>query len=182
MIKNLKLNLPAGEAGIKNYSRGFTLVEIIIVLGITISLFVVLGGVMTSSFRLKNKGDLRESVQNEAQVIMNELKKNIFEADLNLINCDVSPKPSLSFVTKNGGNTILICDKNSFRIASVSAESGLFNLSKTGIMAQNCQDFVSCDIDSNQKVTKVYFNIDIGGTNEVGNNQFWKFSNQVVPR
>jgi len=162
--------------------QGFTLIEIVVVLGITISLFVIVGGVMTSSFRLKSNGETAENVQNESQIIMGELKKNILDADPNLINCTAGVGNSISFASKNGGNTTLYCDANLAKIASISAQSGTFYLNKDNLPVANCDNFVSCDFDGGQNVTNVNFNLQIGATTESGNNQFWSFESKVVPR
>lgn len=175
MIKNYKFK-------IKNYSLGFTLIEIMVVLGITVSLFVIVGGIITSSFRLKKGSDVAESVQNEAQVIMNELKKNIFDANISLIYCSSGVGTSISFETKSGGNTILVCNSALARVASVSAQSGTFYLNNDKVTVIDCGNFVSCEMDSSLRVTNVNFNLKIGFTNESGNSQFFNFASKVVPR
>lgn len=158
--------VPAGR-------QGFTLIEIVVVMGITLSLMVAIGGVMTSSFRLKNSSDILENVQNESQVILNELKKNIFDSNVDTILCSSSVGSSISFETKNGGNTTLKCDLEVSKVASVSAESGTYWLNNDNMPVQNCNNFVMCDYDSDQNVTNVTFNVKIDN---------YDFTSKVVPR
>jgi len=153
-----------------------------VVLGITISLFVIVGGIMTSSFRLKTGSDVAESVSGQSQIILDELKKNIFDANTSMIYCPTDVGSSISFDTKSGGNTILACDLALAKVSSVSAESGTFYLNNNKVTITDCNNFVSCETDSSLRVTNVNFNLKIGATDESGNSQFWNFASKVVPR
>lgn len=167
---------------LKVMSKGFTLIEIVVVLGITISLFVIVTGVITSSFRLKAGSEVTEIVQDESQIIMDELKKNIFDANTSLISCSNQVGSSISFDTKSGGRTTLICDMTLAKIASVSVQSGTFYLNKDKVTITNCNNFVSCEINSSLQVTNIMFNLKIGVTNESGISQYWDFASKIVPR
>lgn len=165
---------------LKKNSLGFTLIEVMVVVGIMVVLMVSVGGIMTSSFKAKNSGENMETVSSESQVIMMELKKNIFDADINTIVCPGGVGTSISFTTKSGGATSLLCNDITSKVSSDSAESGIYSLSKSGITVSNCENFVSCQT-SNGKVTSVNFNLKIGITGGQID-QFWDFGAKVAVR
>ena len=165
---------------IKN-NFGFTLIEMVVVLGISVILMTAVGGVMTSSFRAKNSTMVRETVQNEAQLVMDQLKKNIFDAKTNIDDffCPIGVGTSISFNTKNDGLTKLACYEG-IKIASSSA-NGNFQLTNNGVSIRNCDKFVICQKNSDLKVIRVDFNLDMGITGVTGD-QFWTFVSQVTMR
>jgi len=163
-------------------NSGFTLIEILVVLGISVVLITVVGGVMSSSFRVKNNTETLEKVSNEAQVLMSQLKKNVLDADNENVYCPLSIGDSISFITKSQGTTTLFCDETTNKVASISAQSGNYSLTSNGISVQNCNNFVTCQINSVSKVISVDFNINIGITGGVTGDQFWQFLNKVTLR
>ena len=163
-------------------NSGFTLIEILVVLGISVILITVVGGVMNSSFRAKINTESLELVSSEAQVVMSQLKKNILDADTENIFCPLAIGSSISFMTKSSGMTTLFCDQITNKIASISAQSGSFRLTNNGISVQNCNNFVTCQTNSVAEVISVDFNINIGVTGGALGNQFWQFLNKVTLR
>lgn len=161
--------------------NGFTLIEVLVVLSISLLVLVSVGGVMTTSFKAKNNSEISGTVQAESQTILAELKKNILDADVSSFICPVGVGPSLSFTTKSGGTTSLWCDGTGVKVASVSAQNGTFRLSNNGVSVRNCNNFVSCTLNSGQDVSRVDFSLDIGITGGTGD-QFWTFVSKVVPR
>jgi len=170
--------MPAGR-------QGFTLIEVLVILGISAMLLVSVGGVMTSSFKAKNSSEISEDIQNQAQEIMTLLKKNVLDADVDGFTCPATAGSSISFKTKSGGQTTLQCDEGLGKIASVSAVSGIvtgsFNLINNGVSVRNCSGFVTCVL-VDQKVATVNFSLDIGITGGSSGNKFWTFVSKVVPR
>lgn len=160
---------------------GFTLIEMVVVLGISVILMTAVGGIMTSSFRAKNSSMASETVQNEANIVMLQLKKNIFDAGINVDDffCPTEVGTSISFNTKSDGKTYLACYEGN-KIASSSA-NGSFSLTNNGVSVRNCADFVTCQKNSDLKVIRVDFNLDIGITGGTGD-QFWSFVSKVAVR
>ena len=152
--------------------NGFTLIEILVVMGITITLMLVVGGVMTTSFKAKNDTDSLVIITTESQVVISKLKQNIFDAQINTITCPIGVGDSLSFVTKSGGNTSLVCDTVNSKIASISASNGAFRLSSDKVVVSNCENFVSCSSDG-EIVTNIDFKFKIDDT---------EFVTGIVPR
>ena len=162
-------------------TKGFTIIEIVVAVGITIVLMLAVGNVMTSAFKAKSGGEQISSVSAQSQIVMTKLKENIFDADINSISCPVGVGESISFNTKTGGKTTLVCNPLSARIASISAQSGTFWLTNNDVAIQNCGSFVSCMSDG-QKITSVDFNLVVGVTSATGIGETWSFVSKVVPR
>ncbi len=74
------------------------------------------------------------------------------------------------------------CDNVTAKVASVSAVSGSYQLTNSGVSVQNCANFVTCVTDNSQRVVGVNFNLDIGLTGGSMGSQFWTFVSKVVLR
>lgn len=134
----------------------FTLIEILVVVGILTVLVVSVGGIMGMTFKAKNTSEGNELLSSKAAYVLTELKRNILNANVNQITCSGadSDTVSVSFKTKDNETTILSCFPP--QIASASAKNGTFNLLDSGVIADDCTDFVKCNIE-NEKVKSVEF-------------------------
>lgn len=161
--------------------RGFTLIEMIVVLGISVILMTVVGGVMTSSFKANSSTQAAETVQNQAKKVMDLLKKNIFEAGTGIDDffCPTGVGTSISFYTQERKLINLACYEG-VKIASESA-NGNFRLTNNEVSVRYCNNFVTCQKNSELKVTRVDFNLDMGITGGTGD-QFWTFVSKVAVR
>jgi hypothetical protein len=135
------------------------------------------------SFKAKNTTESNESMSSKAVYILGELKKNIFDAQMGEINCpDVNTNigNSISFVTKNGGMTTLLCD-DAGQIASQSA-NGNYNYLDNNVRALNCQNFVWCNLSADSEIMSIGFSLNLvaGESGGVGNTGI--FYGIVVPR
>jgi prepilin-type N-terminal cleavage/methylation domain-containing protein len=145
--------------------KGFTLIEILVVIVIIGMLMISTGGILTSSFKAKNKTETQRVVQNQAMTVMEELKKNVLDANTSAINCP-DDHPSISFETKSGGTTTLICDEASDQISSISAEHGEFQLLPAGFIVTGCSEFASCDLSADSEAVSINFNFGLWMANE----------------
>jgi prepilin-type N-terminal cleavage/methylation domain-containing protein len=123
---------------------GFTLIEIIVVVGVLTVLIVSVSGIMGMTFKAKNTSDGNELLSAKAVMVLTELKRNVLNADVNRINCPSGVGTSISFVARDNVETSLKC--LTAQIASVSAKNGTFYLLDNGIITNNCSDFVRCNI------------------------------------
>ncbi|MFA7300927.1 MAG: prepilin-type N-terminal cleavage/methylation domain-containing protein [Candidatus Shapirobacteria bacterium] len=163
-------------------NKGFTLIEIVVVIGISIVLITVVSELMLSSFKVKNSTAVLETISTEASIALVKLKDNVFDASIDSFICPVGTGTSISFFTKGGGQTTLLCDVVTGKIASVSAESGSFSLTSNGVKASSCDKFVSCTTNSSNAVIDINFNLNIGLTDGQSIGQTWTFVNKVVVR
>lgn len=140
---------------------GFTLIEILVVVGVLTVLVVSVGGIMGMTFKAKNSSEGNELLSAKAAYVLTELKRNILNADANRINC-LAGGTSISFTAKDGTLTTLSCLVSPTpQIASVSAENGTFNLLDNGIKTNGCTNFVKCNVDVSGKVKSVEFELKI---------------------
>jgi prepilin-type N-terminal cleavage/methylation domain-containing protein len=163
-------------------NKGFTLIETLVAVAVLGMLMVSLGGIMTMSFKAKSSTGNNEMLSSNAVFVLGELKKNILDAQVGQITCpDINSGigNSISFMTKSGGRTTLLCDAATGQIASASAD-GTYNYLDSGVGAKNCQNFVWCNL-ANGEVLSVGFtlNLAVGGSS-VGNTGI--FYGEVVPR
>lgn len=138
----------------------FTLIEILVVVGVLAVLVVSVGGIMGMTFKAKNNSEGNELLSSKAVYVLTELKRNILNADANRINCPVGVGTSISFIAKDNIFTTLSCNSPTSQIASESANNGIFNLLDNGIMTNGCDNFVKCNIE-NEKVKSVEFELKI---------------------
>lgn len=161
--------------------KAFTLIEILVTVGIIGVTMVIVGTVMSNSFKAKRTSEDLEALSSKSVFINSELKRNILDANYLEIYCpEGGVGSSLSFETKSGGVTSLLCDSSNGEIASASA-NGRFPLTSEGVYAFNCDNFVSC-IMSNDQVVSVGFSLALGvsGNEAVGSTGY--FQSVVAPR
>jgi len=142
----------------KNNKLAFTLVEILVAVGILTVIMTIVGGIMGMSFKAKNTSDGNELLSSKAVFVLGELKRNVLNAKyINPSDCPLGIGRSLAFETRDGKKTTLRCRYS--QIASESA-NGNFYFLDLGTTALNCSNFVECNI-SNGKVTSVNFNLNL---------------------
>ena len=151
-------------------------------LGVIITSIV---GIMTMSFKAKESTGNNELMSSKAVFILGELKKNILDAQVGQITCPdstIGVGNSISFATKSGGTTTLLCDSNLGEIASASANGTYNYLSDKSVTVKNCQDFVWCNLSSDSEILSVGFslNLSVGGSSGIGTTGI--FYGEVTPR
>lgn len=159
----------------------FTLIETLIAVGILAILLVTVGGIMLMSFKGKRVTESNEKMSSRAVFILGELKKNILNAETGKIICPTDVGTSISFVTKDGGSTTLLCDEANGQVASQSA-SGNYNYLDSSVRALKCNDFVWCNLSTNSEILSVGFslNLAVGDSGDIGNTGV--FYQLVTPR
>ncbi len=144
-------------------SFGFTLIEIVVVVGIIAVIMASISGVLLGSFRAKNRVNYSDLVEEEGSWIINELRKNVLNASASSVSCGDT---GVSFENvKNEGSQIteLICDRETNKIASSSAHSA--DLSSERVMVSGCDTFVSCDTLPSSTVWRVNFDFNVSAGN-----------------
>jgi len=159
----------------------FTLIEILVVVGVLTVLVVSVGGIMGMTFKAKNTSEGNELLSSKAVYVLNELKRNILNAKPDKFTCiNGEGATSISFETKDGGSTTLSCILDDKQIASSSANGTFEYLEENFIV--NCANFVRCT-KVGTKVTKVEFKLNIGiSTNVPGAGTTGVYYGVAVPR
>jgi len=156
---------------IKATNLGFTLIEIMVVLGITGLLAVTVGNVMGGMFKAKNQSDEATRLDQSGSYVLAEIRKNVMSAIGTGMSC---PSPigtggtGVTFANVRDGNVISIICQEGDRIASSSAVNGTNNLVLGEVRVTGCNNFISCDTSpqSSLRIEKVNFdfNLEVGTT------------------
>ena len=162
--------------------KAFTLIELLVTIGVMGVVFLSVGSIMMNSFKVQKSTQINETVSAKAVYVLGELKRNILDARVETIDCTPHPgSNSISFQTKSGGTTSLLCDEARGQVASQSAHS-VYDFLTEGVTVHNCQTFVSCELGTDGQVMLVNFNLGLGMTS--GNTVLgpWNFQSVVTPR
>lgn len=139
--------------------KGFTLVEILVVVGSMMFIMTSIGGIMFGIFTSKSKNQAISKINQNGSWILSELKKNILNANSNgyngsdsNFNCPVGVFGNSVTITniKNGEKTTISClnTVDGYKIASVSAKSvgtTVFLFQKNNdLQITDCSKFVTC--------------------------------------
>lgn len=160
----------------------FTLVEILVVVGVLTVLVVSVGGIMGTTFKAKNTSEGNELLSSKAVYVLNELKRNILEANPREFTCSSGVGATgISFMTKDNATMSLICHDTADRIYMTSTESGVYDYLEDDFLAW-CNGFVKCTkVDT--KVTNVEFKLNIGiSANVAGAGSTGVYYGVAVPR
>ncbi len=143
---------------------GFTLVEIVVVLGVTAVVIVSMVGIMVQSFRAKSRLSWSDEIEAGGTWLIDKLRNGILDAGGETLNCSPVESDNYSYVSLKGGGetTTVMCDDSAGnnQIASNSA-----NLLKSNLRVSDCSTFVSCDtlavVGGGYRVTKVNLSFDL---------------------
>lgn len=147
-------------------TKGFTLIEILVVIGSLMLIISSIGGVIFGIFRSSNKNESISKINQNGNWIIDELKKNILNASSSVFICPADSDGGNSITVtsvKDGETTEIAClnDSSGYTIASISAKRNetiyLFQNNKDLLM-DNCNNFVSCSFFDTSQLSKVSFN------------------------
>ena len=158
-------------------ARGFSLIEIVVVVG-SFSMIVV--GVISTillTFRSQNKVKTNNKTSENAQIVLTELRRNIFNSDSTLINCGaLGVGSSVTLRNRNNlGVTSIVCGGN-----NIASNSAILNSKE--VVVYNCQNFAKCITKpGSSEVASVEFNFGLRAiTGGVGSSEV--FSTTVTTR
>ena len=99
--------------------KGFTLIEILIVVAVVMVIMVSISGIMSGVFTSQNKNKAGDKITQNGSWILNELKKNILSADSSGQKFVCTDNSILITSIKDGDTTTISCVDNG-NIASQS--------------------------------------------------------------
>jgi type II secretory pathway pseudopilin PulG len=155
---------------------GFTLIEILVVVGVVMVVMISISGVMSGVFNSQNKGEAMDKINQNGSWILNELKKNVLNANSSGENgedsednfyCSETKDKIVIRSVKDGEKTTISCfsDAGGYKIASVSGtEVGttVFLFQKNNdLILSNCDNFVTCSTLPSLQLSNVKFNFDL---------------------
>ncbi len=152
--------------------QGFTLIDVMVSVGIVSLLIVVITSILMDTFKAKTRVSIADTVERNGSFALSEIRRNIINSVTDSVLCPVGV--GRSWVTVSGWDgvqTQLICNEG-VAIASSSA-NGLFNLTDDNVRVTDCANFVTCTLDASSEVTQV--NIGFGlesGVEEAGKESY----------
>ncbi len=125
-------------------SSGFSLIEIVVVVGSFGIIIIAVISTILLTFRSQNKVRSNNKLNENGTNIMAELRRNIYNSDSKNINCGAGGT-SVTIVNRSDKRvTNLVCFDG--KIASVSAvPSTTVYLNSDEVVVISCQDFVLCN-------------------------------------
>lgn len=127
--------------------RGFTLIELVIVVGVLGVIMAATSSVLINAFKANSRVKLTDKLSQDGNWALTELRKNIFGAKGTTITCVGSSAVSFENA-QNGVGTTIFCDAENNKIASQSAnrEPQNIDLINGGSeMPVDCGSFASCN-------------------------------------
>lgn len=149
----------------KNKKFGFTLIEILVVVGVTMLIMASIAGIMSVVFNSQNKNKSDDKISQNGQWVLNELKKNVLNAandgSENQFICPVGVGASITITSvKDGDKTTISCEGN--KIASISATGRtIYLLNNQDLKIGDCNTFVSCSTLPSLQLSGVSFNFSL---------------------
>ncbi|MBP6989797.1 hypothetical protein KBB48_03435 [Candidatus Shapirobacteria bacterium] len=162
----------------------FTLIEIVVMVGILGLIMGMLSLSLGFSFKLKDSTGSMEAVTTKGNFVMGELKKNVLDAKAETISCGTTNVWStyVAFDTRNGGNTRLSCGGSTgAQIASQSANGTFILVQDSNVSLLNC-GLVKCNY-LGQNLQSLTFSFTLQGSNaNLGTQVTASFSQTFSPR
>lgn len=159
--------------------KGFTLIEIMVVLAITGLIMASVMAILGGSFRVNNRNKWLGKIEENGGFALAEIRRNILDAN-RILPCGVGS--SVSFNNMDDGNlTTIVCEDG--KIASVSANT--IDLTASDVTVSDCSTFVTCDTLSSSTVSNVNFSFTLGAGISGGEPQDYvikKFESKVSVR
>ena len=143
--------------------NGFTLIEIVVSIGIISLIILATTGILMNIFKAKTRVNIADVVEKNGSFALTEIRRNIINSLTRSIVCSES---SLTMLGQDGQSTQIICNEGGV-IASSSA-NGVVSLTDDDVTVTGCAGFVSC-ITPLTEVSKV--NVGFGlesGVEEAG--------------
>ena len=147
--------------------NGFTLIEIMVSIGVISLIILVITGVLMNTFKAKTRVNIADIVERNGSFALSEIRRNIINSPVQSIVCPSGLGSSLTMAGQDGQITQIICNEDG-AIASSSA-NGVVNLTDDDVRVTGCSGFVSCSTGSSTEVSKVSISFGLeSGVEEAG--------------
>ena len=142
---------------------GFSLIEIVVVVGSFGMIIVAVISTILLTFRSQNKINSNNKLNDNGVNILMELKRTIFNGDSTNIICGVGGTSVIVVNRNDKSETILSCADG---VISASVLATKVNLNSDEVSVVSCQDFVTCvnKVGSSEVVGVVNFKFGLGTT------------------
>jgi len=147
--------------------KGFTLIEIVVIVGVLSLIMISLTSILSGVFNSQSKNKSNDNIDQQGNWVIEEIKKNLLNSSGVGFTCPVGIGQSINFQNiKDGNRTILGCltSGGNYSIASSSANSANLFTNNGSLQLTNCNEFISCEILPSGEVSgvTVKFNLNTG--------------------
>lgn len=146
--------------------RGFTLIELVVVVGVLGVVMAATSSVLINAFKANSRVKLTDRLSQDGNWALMELRKNIFSAKGTTITCDLGSSAVSFENAQDGVGTTIFCDAENNKIASQSANR-LINIDLINGGSEvtvDCGSFAGCTGSPTSSVT-FKFDLSIGNSN-----------------
>lgn len=144
--------------------RGFTLIEVLIVIAIGAVLMISLTGIVGGSLRTKTRIFLGDRLETNGKWILGEMRRQIINVPASRIDCPtVGSGSSMAVTDANNVKTVFYCFESS-KISSESAMGVVDLIDSSQVRVSSCSSFVSCDTVSSaagDSISRVKIDFDL---------------------
>lgn len=161
----------------KNKKYGFSLIEIVVVVGSFSMIIVAIISTILLTFKSQTRVKINNKISENGRIILTELRRNIFGGDSTSIDCGAL----------GVGSSVVVRDIKNFEVTNIvcggdNISSNLVNLNSNEVVVYNCQNFAKCITKmGSDDVASVEFNFGLRAiTGGVGSSEV--FSTTVTTR
>ena len=149
--------------------NGFSLVETLVVIAVVSLVMLAIIEIMLNSFKAKRMTDSTVEVNQSANMVFDEIRRNLLDA----VGTETICAPAgdkVTFISQtDGGETTLECVEGATgsRIASVSAGKHIITLTPESVKISGCSQFATCKSPGGSDTVyavDVNFTVSIGDT------------------
>jgi prepilin-type N-terminal cleavage/methylation domain-containing protein len=131
----------------RNDSKGFSLIELVVVISVLAVMMVTVTSVMVNAFRARSRVDIADKLEQNGNLALNEIKNDILRSNGSNVSCAMQGSgdvgTSISYINREDGQQTTINCLEGIKIASSSANPA--DLTSNDVIVQGCDTFVSCD-------------------------------------
>lgn len=133
-----------------NYKKGFSLIELVVVIGVLAVIMVTVVAILFSALRSRTRVETGDILEQNGSLILNELRNNILNSNGENVSCLLSGMAgvgnSIAYVNRfDGMTTTLLCREGAGSVIASSSAGVDFNFNSSDVRVSGCNSFVSCD-------------------------------------
>ncbi len=145
--------------------RGFTLVEIVVVMALFAITSVVSTQIFISILRSQLKSEVSKEVKQNGDYAYSAMEQMIRNASQVVTAC-TTPSTTLQIINQDGGDTIFDCSSNQLASSSATtADTTVHNLTSNTVIVSGCTFTVVCPAAPAPKYVLASFNVSKGNGN-----------------
>lgn len=168
--------------------KAFSLVELLVVIGIMAVVLLSTSGILINSFRARTKVESGDLLEQNGSLVLATIRDGFLKSSGVGVSCGSSigvGSSSIIFVNKQDGEVTAFDCNEGGKIASQSANSSIL-FREPSVKVTGCNTFVTCDTfpssDGRVSVANFSFVLTVGNTGAIEGYTTRRFETKVVVR